>query len=255
MILDEIIKNKREEVKGVRDKQKQPLDLEKLPKVRDFAAALQKPGIKLIAEVKAKSPSAGVIVKDFDPVKIARAYEKSGVSAISVLTDNKYFGGSIEALKKVKASVKLPVLRKDFIIDESQIYESRIAGADAVLLIVRILRYDELERFIKIINDLGMTALVEVHSADEAKKAIDAGANVIGINNRDLDTLKVDLNTTSEIIKSVPELKEKNLVSESGIKNKDDVKILKNAGVKAILAGEAILKAKNIEAKINELFS
>ena len=253
MILDEIIKGKRYEVKGIRERYKQPLELKGLPEIRSFVDAIKKPGINLITEAKAASPSSGVIVSDYDPVKIARIYERAGAASISVLTDSKYFSGDIEHLRKVKGAVSIPVLRKDFIIDEAQICESRLAGADALLLIVRILRPDELERLIKATNDLGMAALVEVHSESEAKIALDTGAEVIGINNRDLDTLEVDVATTERIIKAAPELKKKLLISESGISSRADIEMLFKAGVNAVLVGEAILKSPDMGAKIKEL--
>jgi len=255
MILDEIIKDKVKEVVRLRTGTISPIEPGQLPAVNDLAAALKSPGINLIAEIKSKSPSAGVMIKDYDPVNIAGIYERSGARAISVLTDSKYFGGSIEHITKVKNAVKIPILRKDFIIDEVQIHESRLAGADAILLIVRILQPDELKGLIKYADGLGMSCLVEVHSEDEARIALDAGANIIGINNRDLDTLQVDINTTANILSAVPELKEKIIVSESGIGNKKDVDLLKNIGVNAILIGEAILKAPDMGQKIHELNS
>ena len=207
----------------------------------------------MIAEVKKQSPSAGVICPNFDPVKIAKIYEKAGASAISVLTDQKFFGGSIEDLKKVKAAVKIPVLRKDFIIDEKQIYESMAAGADAILLIVKVLGLQQLKEFLKITEKLKMDALVEIHNSDEAEMALEAGAEIIGINNRDLQTFRVDFKNTLGLIKKYPELKNRILVSESGIKNSKQVSELHAAGVSAILVGESLLKAKDISAKIAEL--
>ncbi len=209
--------------------------------------------IKLIAETKAASPSAGIISRKYSAKMNARSFENAGASAVSVLTDAKYFHGSINDIENVKAAVKLPVLRKDFIIDASQIYESRLAGADAVLLIVRILDGGQLEDLIRITGNLGMDALVEVHSAKEAVLAIEAGAEIIGINNRDLDSLKVDLKTTLKIINEVPDLKNKIIVSESGIKTREDIDLFKSAGVNAVLIGEAILKSGNIKEKIKEL--
>lgn len=253
MILDDIVNNKRNEVKALKERIKFPAKQGDLPAIRDFARAVSRSGINLIAEVKAASPSAGVIFETYAPDKIAKTYEGAGVSAISVLTDQVYFNGKIEDLIKVKKAVKLPVLRKDFIIDEAQIYESRLAGADAVLLIVRILSQEQLEAFIKIAADLGMSSLVEVHSVKEAQSALDAGAGIIGINNRDLNTLKVDLSTTVNIINTLPELKKKVLVSESGISEKNEVDLMKGLGVNAVLVGEAILKSPDIADKINIL--
>lgn len=253
MILDEIVKAKLKEVELLKDKLKLPLDKKGLPKVRDFKKAISSKGINLIAETKAASPSAGVIFDSYSPENIAKIYERSGASAVSVLTDAAYFNGNLDDLERVKYSIKLPVVRKDFIIDEAQIYESRLAGADAVLLIARILDEDELEDFVGLANDLGIDAMVEVHSVKEARSALDAGAEIIGINNRDLDTLKVDLNNTINIIKELPELKKKVLVSESGISEKGQADLLKKAGVNAILVGESILKSPDMGKKIREL--
>ncbi len=253
MILDEIVENKRKEIAVLKEAIKLPLK-GKLPQLRSFFDAVSKPGFNIIAETKASSPSAGKIVKKYDPAKIAISYEKAGAAAISVLTDKKYFSGDIHDLMAVKKAVKLPVLRKDFIIDESQIYQSRLLGADAILLIVRILRADELELFIRIAGDLEMDCLVEVHDAREAQTALDCGAEIIGINNRDLDTLEVDVNNTPNIINAVPFLKEKVLVSESGIKTKIDIELLRSAEVNAALIGESLLKSGDIAGKINELF-
>jgi indole-3-glycerol phosphate synthase len=253
MILDEIVKEKLVEVEALKKKISLPLDKRSLPKVRDFKKAVTRRAMNLIAETKAASPSAGIIFNKYVPENIAAIYEEAGAAAVSVLTDAIYFNGSIDDLDRVKNSIKLPVLRKDFIIDEVQIYESRLEGADAILLIARILGRDELEGFIKLAEDLGMAALVEVHSVKEARAALDAGASLIGINNRDLDTLKVDVDNTINIIDQVPELKKKVIVSESGIKEKGQVDMLRDAGVKAILVGEAILKSPDMREKIREL--
>ncbi len=253
MILEEIVKTKKKEIDGLKERYKLPLKTGDLPKVRGFKKAVSRRGMNLIAEMKAASPSSGVIVDNYVPADIAAVYEKAGACAVSVLTDAEYFKGSINDIAKVKNSIKLPVLRKDFIIDESQIYESRLAGADAILLIARILDRDELERFIKIAGDLKMDALVEVHSVKEARSAIDAGAEIIGINNRDLNTLKVDLGTTVNIMNEIPELKRKVLVSESGISERSQVELLRDIGVNAVLVGEAILKSPDMREKIREL--
>jgi len=253
MILDEIVKAKLIEVEALKKRLKLEFKKKDLPKARDFKKAISGRGINLIAETKAASPSAGVMFDKYVPENIAKEYEKAGAAAVSVLTDVTYFNGSMDDLERVRNSVSLPVLRKDFIIDEIQLFESRLAGADAVLLIARILGRDELERFIKFAKKLGMDALVEVHSAKEARSAVESGAEIIGINNRDLDTLKVDVDNTIKIINEVPELKKKVLVSESGISERSQVDLLKNAGVKAVLIGEAILKSPDIRKKIKEL--
>jgi indole-3-glycerol phosphate synthase len=253
MILDEIVKAKLIEVEALKKRLKLEFKKKDLPEVRDFKKAISKRGINLIAETKAASPSAGVMFDKYVPENLAKEYEKAGAAAVSVLTDVTYFNGVLDDLERVRNSISLPVLRKDFIIDEIQIFESRFAGADAILLIARILGRDELERFIKFAKKLGMDALVEVHSVKEARSAVAAGAEIIGINNRDLDTLKVDVDNTIRIISEVPELKKKILVSESGISERGQVDLLKKAGVKAVLIGEAILKSRDIGKKIKEL--
>lgn len=252
MILDEIIKQKREEIKNLTIP---AIPCPSLPfPAIPFKAALQRSDkIKLIAEIKKQSPSAGVICKDFDPVKLAEIYEKAGASAISVLTDQKFFGGSLDDLKKVKAAVKIPVLRKDFIIDEKQIYEAAAAGADAILLIVKILEFEQLKKFLEITKELGMDALVETHNSKEVEIALMLNADIIGINNRDLSVFRVDFKNTIKLIEKHPELKEKILVSESGIKHAKQVSELYNAGVSAILVGESLLKSENIAGKIAEI--
>lgn len=248
MLLNEIIQNKHFEIQALRV---QNFDLAKVPLARNF---LTKNTFSLIAEVKKASPSAGVLVKNYDPAALARQYEEAGASAISVLTDAKYFQGSLEDLKKVKAAVKLPVLCKDFIMDERQVLAARANGADAVLLIERILNQNDLCHFLEIVHNLGMQALVEVHSQHELEKVLNSKAQIIGINNRDLDTLKIDLNTSFSLYdKFKKELKDKIVVSESGIRNREDVQALKEAGFNAILVGESILKSKDIISKIKTL--
>ncbi len=216
-----------------------------------FREVLKRPGVSLIAEVKKASPSRGVFVKDFDPVKLAAAYEKAGASAVSVLTDARFFNGSLEDLKKVRENVRLPILRKDFIIDPYQIYETASAGADALLLITGILEKEKLRDFIRLAGELNLDALVEVHTREELEKALGCGAEIIGINNRDLKTFQVDIATTLELAKLVPE--DCVLVSESGISSEEDVKRLAQAGVDAVLVGEALVISPNIEDKVNEL--
>lgn len=256
MILDDIIKLKELEVERLKEAYKGK-DIEKLakslPKPRDFYRAFKKGKLSLIAEIKKASPSAGVIRQNFDPTYLAKTCEDSGASALSVLTDKKFFMGALEHIKAAKESTTIPVLRKDFMIDESQVYESRIAGADAILLIVRILSDEQLSRFLKLSDDLGMSALVEVHNEGEATRAFSAGAKIIGINNRDLSNFTVDMKTTANIIKGVPGIGERVIISESGISTKEDVKLLKEAGVDGILVGEGILKSEDIGEKIGEL--
>ncbi|NQU17658.1 MAG: indole-3-glycerol phosphate synthase TrpC [Candidatus Saganbacteria bacterium] len=216
-------------------------------------ALLRSDKIKLIAEIKKQSPSAGIIRADFDPAELAKTYEKAGASAISVLTDQKFFGGSIEDLKKVKAACSLPVIQKDFIIDEKQIHQAKAAGADAILLIVKVLGLEKTIEFLKITRELGMDALVETHNSDEVEFAFMAGAEIIGVNNRDLKVFRVDFKNTLNLINKYPDLKDRILVSESGIKHTKHVKQLHQAGVSAILVGESLLRAKDIAAKIAEL--
>jgi indole-3-glycerol phosphate synthase len=256
MILDEIVAHKRKELEGC--KRALPLaSLEKglkdLEPCRNFKAALtETPGISFIAEIKKASPSAGLIRKDVDPVKIARLYEDLGASAISVLTDEHFFQGSLASMKEVKESVHIPVLRKDFVIDPYQIFEARVFGADAVLLIVAVLSDAELRKFLALCRELGLGTLVEVHRETERDRAIEAGADVIGINNRDLRTFTVDLSTTLRLSSGIPE--ETLCVSESGIKVRDDVICLQGAGVDAVLVGTAFMAEKDIAAKVQELF-
>lgn len=255
MFLDEILKYKYAEV-AVRKEQMPILELERriinAPPTRPFRQSLTGDSIKLIAELKKASPSKGLLCSNFEPVKLARDYEASGAAAISVLTEKKYFQGSLDYLELVKSVTKnLPVLRKDFIIDRYQLYEARAYGADAALLIVAALTELELKSFIKEANDLSLAPLVEVHNLMELNIALKSGADLIGINNRDLKTFKVDLETTFQLIKSIPE--DKVVVSESGINNRHDLEQLAQAGVDAVLVGESIVTAADPGAKIKEL--
>jgi len=254
MILDAIVADKRTEVAA--RKEALPLDqleerIQGLPAPRDFRGALRSEGISLIAEVKRRSPSKGDILPNMDVAHLATLYEQSGARAISVLTDNKYFGGSLDDLVKVHTQTRLPCLRKEFIIDPYQIYEARASGAAAVLLIVRILTDAELRSFRAVCKSLGLAALVETHTEDEILRALDCGASIIGINNRDLDTLEIDLGTTLRLKKRVSG--GHTLVSESGIHTRRDVRMLEDGGVDAILVGESILSSGNIRGKIREL--
>jgi len=215
--------------------------------------------IALIAEVKKASPSAGVICRDFDPVRIAKEYEVARASCLSVLTDAKFFQGSLEHLRQIRAAVKLPLLRKDFIIDERQILEAIEWGADAILLIVAILSDDQLKKFHSLATEAGLAALVEVHDEAELERALKIGANLIGVNNRDLKTFKVDLATTERLAARIEDggLRiEKNsplLVAESGIHSRADVERLKRCRADAILVGESLLRGDDIQGKIREL--
>jgi indole-3-glycerol phosphate synthase len=207
--------------------------------------------INLIAEIKKASPSKGILRGDFNPSKIAVTYQASGASAISVLTDERFFEGKLEYIKKVKDSVSLPVLRKDFIIDEYQIYETAAEGADAVLLIAELLSSNEIAVFFNLATSLGLDVLTEVHSEEDVEKAVAANADIIGINNRDLHTFRVDLSITQKLIRLLPQNRIK--VSESGIRSHEDVMFLKSLGVNAVLIGEAFMEAQDIGQKVREV--
>jgi indole-3-glycerol phosphate synthase len=221
---------------------------------RDFIAALRGPkrgSLALIAEIKKASPSAGVICADFDPVRIAREYEASGAACLSVLTDEKFFQGSMENLRQVRAAVNLPLLRKDFIIDERQILEAAENGADAILLIVRILSDEQLSRFHALAAEADLPALVEVHDEAELERALKVNPILIGINNRNLDNFTVDLETTARL---AGKIKDKIIVAESGLHARSDVERVQRAGASAILVGESLLRTPGgIAAKIAQL--
>jgi indole-3-glycerol phosphate synthase len=229
---------------------------------RDFFAALQKPrigNVSLIAEVKKASPSMGVICKDFDPVRIAKEYEAAGASCLSVLTDEKFFQGSLDFLRQIREAVKIPLLRKDFIIDERQILEAIEWGADAILLIVAILNDARLKRFHDLAIEAGLSVLVEVHDEAELERALAIGAKLIGVNNRDLKTFKVDLATTERLASKLSQMPDTKthpprlLVAESGIHTHADVQRVAKCGAGAILVGESLVKQGNIGAKVREL--
>jgi indole-3-glycerol phosphate synthase len=225
---------------------------------RDFLAALRQPksgSVALIAEVKKASPSMGVICKDFDPVRIATEYEAAGASCLSVLTDEKFFQGSLDYLRQIREAVKLPLLRKDFIIDERQILEAIEWGADAILLIVAILDDQRLNRFHSLGMEAGLTVLVEVHDEAELDRAIALGAPLIGVNNRNLKTFEVNLATTERLATRLiaSPAKSSLLVSESGIHSKTDVERVAKCGAKAVLVGESLVKEGNIQAKVRAL--
>lgn len=253
MILDKIVENKKREIEENREYYKKLVEkIKNVPPARDFLSAISSGDkINLIAEIKRFSPSSPEPIKKFDAVEIARVYESNGASALSVLTDRDFFGGGFDVLASVKNRTEIPVLCKDFIIDELQIYTARHYGADAILLIVRILKDEEIKRFMNLADSLDMSPLIEVHSKEELERALNLGVKNIGINNRDLDTLEVHLNTTLELMQWIPPYRI--IVSESGIKTRDDVLKLKDAGVNAILIGEALLHSSDIEKKIKEL--
>ncbi|MDP6544475.1 MAG: indole-3-glycerol phosphate synthase TrpC [Phycisphaerae bacterium] len=260
-ILDDILKTKRKEVALLRtstniaDARAMAGDA---PEPKDFFKAVAGPPrgpVNLIAEIKKASPSAGVIRGDFDPPTIARQYALAGADALSVLTDGQYFQGSLDFLVEARAVVDIPLLRKDFIIDPLQIYEARCAGADAVLLIAAALGARELGDLLGLANAYGMACLVEVHNAEELSKVetivVSAPGNLLGVNNRDLTTFKVDLDTTVRLADriggDIP------VVSESGIKTRQDVETLAHAGVRAILVGETLMRSEDIAAGVESL--
>ena len=236
-----------EELKGMALEQPPPLDL---------AKALRAERIQLIAEVKKASPSRGIIRPDFNAVELARIYAAGGASAISVLTEARYFKGSLEHLKDIGRALgvrRLPLLRKDFLYDPYQVYESRAYGADSLLLIVAILEPKQLGELLMLSHELGMKCLVEVHNRAELEIALGSGAEIIGLNNRDLKTFSVDLNTTGRLRPLVPE--DRIVVSESGISNRSDMEKLKKWDVDAVLIGESLVAAPDVAAKMRELLA
>lgn len=255
-MLAEILAHKRQEVAAAR-KERPLAELKRqasnLPLTRDFNAALRRrgPHLNLIAELKQASPSRGLIRAAFAPGEQARLYTEAGAAAISVLTDWRFFKGKLEYLSLVRQVTPLPLLRKDFIVDPYQIYESRAAGADAVLLIVAVMSPPELKEYLALAAVLGLGTLVEVHTGEEIEIALQAGAEVIGINNRDLRTFKVDLHTTLALRPLIPPGHV--VVSESGIHSRDDAVLVAGAGVDAILVGEALMTAGDVRAKAAEL--
>ena len=220
---------------------------------RGFASAIDRgpEALGLIAEVKKASPSVGTIVENFDPVAVAEAYQAAGAHAISVLTDERFFQGSLRYLTQIRKTVGLPLLRKDFILHEAQIFEAAVAGADAILLIVAALEQPELERLHATALTLGLDVLVEVHTREELDRALDCGARLIGINNRNLTTFEVDLHATEEISEEVPE--GVLLVSESGIKTNADARRVFAAGVNALLVGESLMRTGDIPGQVRSL--
>ena len=221
------------------------------PEQRPFGEALTRPGLSLIAEFKRRSPSAGEIRAGVEPADIARAYEQGGAAALSVLTDTDHFGGSLEDLAAARAACALPILQKDFIVDPYQLYEAATAGADAVLLIVAALPQRELAALYEEARGLDLDVVVEVHKEQELEDALTVNAEVLGINNRDLDDFSVDVNTTFELITDVPA--GKTVVSESGISDRATLEELERVGVDAVLIGEALMRAQDPAAKVREL--
>jgi indole-3-glycerol phosphate synthase len=253
VILDEIVAHKRTEIARL-----PPLDrgvLRGLPPTRGFKQALARPKgdtVHVIAECKKGSPSKGIFAPDYDPVLIAYQYLLGGAHCLSVLTDERFFFGSLGDLEKVRAQVPIPIIRKDFIVDERQIAQARLAGADAILLIVACLEDGQMRDLQGFARDLGLDVLVEVHDADEAVRALAVGADLVGVNNRDLRDFTISLETTFELL---PALLGggRVVVSESGISTRDDCRRLEAAGVDAVLVGEALMTSKQPEAAIKKL--
>jgi indole-3-glycerol phosphate synthase len=255
MFLDKIVAEKREELKQRQEAVPMPelrAAIMERPSPMDLAAALSGDSLRLIAEVKRASPSRGMIQANLDPVKLASTYAQCGAAAISVLTESRYFGGSREDLEVIRRALPhIPLLRKDFILKPYQIFESCAWGADAVLLIVAILDDAELGELLSLSHALGMQCLVEVHNRNELERALDCDARIIGINNRNLDTMNVDINVTRQLRPPIP--RGRIVVSESGIKGRDEVEKLKEWKVNAMLVGEALVTADDVAAKIKEL--
>ena len=244
MILDKIIKEKEKEVERLKDSR------------NSLKRKLIAPGISLLAEIKKASPSKGLIQEDFNPEKQLAAYEKAGASAISVLTDEKFFQGNNQILKMISLQTELPVLRKEFIIDPIQIYESFFLGADVVLLIVAVLEFQELKNLLNLVSKLKMEAIVEVHNHEEMELALKAGAEIIGINNRNLNTFQVDLQTTENLLKHLESIRNRKdyfIIAESGIKTKSDIDYLRDLNVDGVLIGETLMRADDPAIKIEEL--
>jgi indole-3-glycerol phosphate synthase len=256
MILDRIVSQNLEGLEYKKRRLSMP-ELQKMaseqPPAIDLASALRGDGIQLIAEVKKASPSRGVIRPDFDPVEIAKIYAGNGAAAVSILTETKYFQGSLDHLKDIRKALpnKLPLLRKDFIFDPYQVYESRAYGADSLLLIVAILEPEKLQELLGISHELNMSCLVEVHNEAEVEIALKSRAKIIGINNRDLNTFNVDIATTERLRPLIPP--DRIVVSESGIKERTDIEKLHQLGIDAVLIGESLMSAPDIAARMREL--
>ena len=253
-MLDKIIAQKREEV----EQRKKALPLtylrERIAQQKpplDFALALKGGYIRLIAEVKQASPSRGILSPELNPTELAQTYAEGGAAAISVLTEANYFKGNIDYLAAIREVVELPLLRKDFIFDPYQVYESRAYGADALLLIMAILSQEQLNELLSLSHSLGLKCLVEVHNEGEVERAVFNKAEIIGINNRDLNTFTVDINTTCRLRPLIPQTRI--VVSESGIGSRMDVEKLKKWGVNAVLVGEALVTASDVLTKMREL--
>lgn len=257
-ILQEILSAKAREVanrKQLRDKASLSAMISGLPAARGFAERIRlvsAEGPAVIAEIKKASPSAGVIRSDFHPAGIAASYEAAGAACLSVLTDERFFQGADADLARARNSCSLPVLRKDFIIDPWQLYESRLLGADCVLLIVAALEIDRLQALDGLAGELGMDVLVEVHDEQELETALGTGASLVGVNNRDLNTFTTDLSTSERLRPLIPE--QRTMITESGIHSRDDVGRMSDAGIHAFLVGEAFMRADSPGAALKSLF-
>lgn len=253
-ILEEIIAVKHAEAASL--KRQTPLSEWKrmtacLPPSRNFRSAVGGKDCRIIAEVKRRSPSRGLLGRDFDPARIAGVYQENGAAAVSVLTDREFFAGDKEHLIDIRAKVRLPLLRKDFIVDPCQIYETRLLGADAVLLIACILEAGQLADYLAVTQELGLAALVEVHDRQDLDKALAAGAGIIGVNNRNLNTFVTDLQTSRDLLAAIPQ--DRIVVSESGIRTRADIETLTAAGIHAFLIGETLMQAEDRGGKLREL--
>ncbi|MEM8954438.1 MAG: indole-3-glycerol phosphate synthase TrpC [Verrucomicrobiota bacterium] len=256
--LDEIIAHKRTEIEPLLERaEKLRYAAAERNDFRSFFNALKREHeeapLSLIAEVKKASPSAGVIAESFDPVAIAKGYAAAGANAISVLTDEKYFQGSLAYLSQIKNAVNLPILRKDFIIHEIQIYEAVVAGADAILLIVAALDQETYLALLDKAQTFQLDVLVEVHNRDELDRALDSDAQIIGVNNRNLKTFEVDLQTTEDLSEEIPN--DFVFISESGIKSAGDARLVKACGADAILVGETLMRSDDVATTIHDLRS
>lgn len=256
MILDNIVANtktrvKNEKLKTTLEQMKWMAKQIKCSSDFPFEAALKTQDINFICEVKKASPSKGIIAKEFPYVEIAKDYEKAGASCISVLTEPDFFMGSNDYLTEIKSNVKIPILRKDFIIDEYQIYQAKVIGADCILLIVAILNEQTIREYIKLCDELGLSALVEVHDEKEIECAISAGARMIGVNNRNLKTFEVNIQNSIQLRKLVPE--QIPFIAESGIKTAEDIKMLREAKVNGVLIGETLMRSTDKKKMLDEL--
>jgi indole-3-glycerol phosphate synthase len=251
-VLSAILEATRETLSRVREAcPPEVLRTRPLPPRRDFRRALRSPGTSFIAEIKRRSPSSGRLMDRPDPARLARTYQSHGARALSVLTEKRFFDGSKRDLLEAREAVSLPVLRKDFVLDPAQIRETRLLGADAVLLIVRILGPGQLDELLAAARELELSALVEVHDEDELRRALDCGADIVGVNSRDLESFDVDLERAFRLGPSIPH--DRISVAESGIRRRDDVVRLERAGFQAVLVGEALVRSDEPGARLREL--